>query len=129
MQKNKKRQVYWHYTTLDRYTLIYRDRLITPATAFVIAPERPAVWFSCHPHWEPTANKGIMEGRLVRTATMDEMEEAGGGLVRIGVERRYLPHEWDGLPPHQRCPHRDGRGALLVGSRRRSKPKGLEDQL
>lgn len=98
MSKNKRRQVYWHYTTLDRYTLIYRDRLITPATGFVIPPERPAVWFSCHPHWEPTANKGIMEGGLVRTATMDEMEAAGGGLVRIGVERRHLPYGWDGYP-------------------------------
>lgn len=81
----------WHYTTNDRFEGIKALGLLMPATAGVIAPERPVVWFSLAQGIEPTALKGILtpEGKR-RTATAQEMREACGGLVRLGIAPREL---------------------------------------
>ena len=62
----------WHYTTGTCFLQIVDDGMIRPATAFIAPGERPIVWFSAHPLWEPTAcrthkreratdgNKGMM---------------------------------------------------------------------
>src|SRR5262245_34334142 len=80
----------WHYTTYDRLLRILGDGMIRPATAHVPEGERPVVWFSFHPFWEPTATKGIVIGGVTRDATEEEM----GGLVRIGVEEQTAPYRW-----------------------------------
>jgi hypothetical protein len=49
----------WHYTVRDRLRRIFGDGLIRPSTALVPAGEKPAVWFSANPDWEPSANKAI----------------------------------------------------------------------
>lgn len=65
---------------------IIMDGVIRPATACIPANERPIVWFSTHPHWEPTATKAIRFGdRTIRKATFEEMARLAGGRARIGV--------------------------------------------
>lgn len=86
--------IVWHYTVRDRLSQIIADGVIRQATAGIGFGERPAVWFSSHPSWEPTANKGII-GRdgSRRTATKAEMQARG--MARIGVERNTAPHDWE----------------------------------
>lgn len=82
----------WHYTTVDRLDSIERAGFILPATANVPQHERPVVWFSLHQHFEPTAAKGLIDsstGRR-RDATLHEMIELCGGLVRLGLPPRAL---------------------------------------
>jgi hypothetical protein len=103
----------WHYTTGDLLASIEADGEIEPAIAGlkhgpisedlraqleeIVATgvskkvplpfkERPVVWFSRRPTWEPTATKGVIDGGVRRTATIAEMVERGGDLARIGVE-------------------------------------------
>jgi hypothetical protein len=85
----------WHYTTGENLVQIVTDDAIKPATEHVPKNERPIVWFSLNQWWEPTANKGrrTADGRTV-TATMMEMCELGGGLVRIGVAPETAPYDW-----------------------------------
>lgn len=85
----------WHYTTGDCLKRIIRDGEIRPATGLVPDGERPIVWFSRREDWEPTATKTLrgLDG-TTRQATMDEMEQLGGGLARIGVLPDTAPYEW-----------------------------------
>jgi hypothetical protein len=88
----------WHYTTGENFVQIVEDDAIKPATEHVPKNERPIVWFSLNQRWEQTANKGrrTADGRRV-TATMMEMCELGGGLVRIGVAPETAPYDWKTL--------------------------------
>ena len=82
----------WHYTTADRLPSIQSSGLLLPATAGIAATERPVTWFSLHPHFEPTALKGLIDpatGRR-RTATFEEMLALCGGLARFGMPARAL---------------------------------------
>jgi hypothetical protein len=85
----------WHYTVDARFRMIVADRLLKPAIAFLSWREKPAVWFSTHRVWEPTASKArrTQDGRLVRL-TREETMALGGGLVRIGVAPETAPHDW-----------------------------------
>lgn len=82
----------WHYTTADRLDSIERAGFILPATANVPQHERPVVWFSLHQHFEPTAIKGMIDSETgqYRSATLHEMIELSGGLVRFGLPPRAL---------------------------------------
>ena len=75
----------WHYTTGDKYKLIKKSGLLLPADIGVCAPERPILWFSTHPRFEPTAMKPLCNERgFIRMLTLDELREIAGGLVRFG---------------------------------------------
>ena len=75
----------WHYTTGDKYKLIKKSGLLLPADIGVCAPERPILWFSTHPRFEPTAMKPLCNERgFIRMLTLDELREMAGGLVRFG---------------------------------------------
>jgi hypothetical protein len=88
----------WHYTTGLNFMEIVDDGMILPATAFVPPGERPIVWFSANPIWEPTACKGIlMPGGLVRSATFTETLTRGRGLARFGVTRGMAPDNFAAL--------------------------------
>jgi hypothetical protein len=95
------------YTIGQKFAQIARDGVIKPATAYVSPRERPVVWFSTHPLWEPTACKMVQapDGRL-RRLTREETARYGGGLVRIGVAPESAPHNWQayrrlsGVNPH-----------------------------
>lgn len=82
----------WHYTTGEKFEGIKRSGYIHPATANVPEHERPVVWFSLNQHFEETARKGIIDPATGqrRWATLAEMRELCGGLVRIGVPAHSL---------------------------------------
>lgn len=81
-----------HYTTEFHFPSIIRDGFIMPATTSVVFPEKPAVWFSSEPIWEPTANKGVVTpSGTTRNLTSAEMF-AMIDLFRFSVDRsRALP--------------------------------------
>lgn len=82
----------WHYTTTDRFQSIEAMGLLLPATAGVPDTERPVSWFSVNQHFEPTAAKGFIDAATGqrRTATIAEMVDLAGGLVRLGMPAREL---------------------------------------
>ncbi|MBE2254345.1 MAG: hypothetical protein IAE78_32760 [Myxococcus sp.] len=84
----------WHYTTGEKFEAISREGTIKPAVENVPTGEKPAVWFSFNQVWERTASKGIVVAGVRRTATMEEMNTLGGGLVRIAVALETAPHTW-----------------------------------
>ncbi len=81
----------WHYSTGEKFMSIMTSGLLLPATVGVIPPECPVVWFSLVQDFEPTALKGIVapDGSR-RMATLKEMRELAGGLVRFGIAPRAL---------------------------------------
>lgn len=83
----------WHYTTGEKYKLIKELGVLMPADIAVVPPELPIVWFSTHRYYDGSARKGIEDaaGRI-RPATIPEMYEHGGGLVRLGCPIAKLKH-------------------------------------
>lgn len=82
----------WHYTVTQHYPSIMKEGRLRLATLHVATRERPVVWFSTQPFWEPTACKGIIENGVRRTATFEEMRDTG--LVRFGVRPSDAPYDW-----------------------------------
>ena len=85
----------FHYTVLKYLPQVLTDQELRPTTAGVAATERPAVWFTTRPTWEPTANKmwRTGDGRLVSLST-EETAIRGGGLIRIEVNPEVAPFTW-----------------------------------
>lgn len=75
----------WHYTTGDKYELIKKSGLLLPSDIGVSEPERPILWFSTHPKFEPTAMKPLLNlaGGFIRMLSLEELREMAGGLVRF----------------------------------------------
>jgi len=67
----------WHHTVWTRSVLILRESVIRPATPYVPKAETPLVWLSLRQHWEPTANKGTIEGAKRRGFTTQETLQRG----------------------------------------------------
>lgn len=83
--------IVYHYTTGMQLRSIVETGEIRPYKSKAHGKrERPAVWFSAHQYWEPTATKGIrsIDGS-VRDCTMEEMIDKCGGLARIGLLKTY----------------------------------------
>jgi hypothetical protein len=80
----------YHYTTADRLCGILTQRAIQPATLGVIPPEIPAVWLSTAPLWEASATKGVIRQGRRRTASLAELLETSGCLVRIHIDPAAL---------------------------------------
>ena len=80
----------YHYTTGDRFLRIVAARAILPATAHVAPPEIPAVWLSSAPIWEPSATKGVIEDGVRRQASLAELIDLCGSLVRIEIDTSEL---------------------------------------
>lgn len=62
-----------------------------------MAGERPLIWFSAHPFWEPTATKPRMAGRLLVPHTFEEYRD------RVGCVRFALPADDARLMPWRRA--------------------------
>lgn len=77
----------FHYTTADRLESILAAGQINPATAGVMPPEIPAVWFSTAEKWEHTATKMMVRrsGKPER-GTLAGMIAAGFTLARIQID-------------------------------------------
>jgi hypothetical protein len=74
----------WHYTTGEKFELIQKDGMLRPAHIGVFAPERPVIWFSTNPVFEPTAAKAIVVDGVRHMLTLREMYDRAGGIVRLG---------------------------------------------
>jgi len=81
-------QLIWHYTTEDLLDQIVDCGLLRISQWEKQAKlPHPALWFSAHPEWEPTATKVAMdEEGNTRDLTKEEQYEMTG-LGRIGVVR------------------------------------------
>lgn len=74
----------WHYTTGEKFELIQKDGVLSPAHIGVVAPERPVIWFSTNPVFETTAAKAIVVDGVRHMLTLREMYDRAGGIVRLG---------------------------------------------
>ena len=70
--------------------MIIESKVLRPADCDISPRENPIVWFSANQFWELTANKGIIDGGIRRTATMEEMARYGAGLFRFGISEERL---------------------------------------
>jgi hypothetical protein len=84
----------WHYTTRQKLEQILATGVIQPSTAFIEPAEKPVVWFSSRPTWEPTATKCPLTGKLGQYVTAS----AQGGLARIAVVPSSAPYRFAQLP-------------------------------
>lgn len=80
----------WHYTTGQKFVQIVERGVLLPTARYVKPPEKPILWFSLHPYWEPTANKLWVQDGGRRTLTMRETFQRARGLVRFGCDVRDL---------------------------------------
>lgn len=108
---------YYHYTTAVRLEGILIEGVIKRSREFVKqSGGRPAVWFSTRRTWEPTATKGILTPAGRRRATLPEMVEHHGRLVRLAVPEDVARHTWaTHRQRHERADVADG----LEGDARR----------
>lgn len=97
MEDQHARLVY-HYTIGGNFKRIFASGVILPATAGVLPPERPIVWFSTNPLWENTVVKGIpvVSGGYVDMGWA-ELNHFGIPLIRIGVALETAPLRWRDL--------------------------------
>lgn len=83
----------WHYTTKNHIQKIISSGAIVPATANVPKWERPAVWLTSSPSWEPTATKAVrLPDGTARKMTSDELLKYGPCRIQV-VPGVYL-HPW-----------------------------------
>jgi hypothetical protein len=101
----------FHYTTGLKVGQIIRSGHIRPATAQTAAHQKPVVWFSTSPEWDPTASKCLIPGKLGQVITA----KAQSGLVRITVPANVAPHTIQDLPSIAGTTPADWMGLLLVG--------------
>lgn len=102
---------WWHYTVGIYVLPIVAAGKIARAKTGVPRGERPAVWFSSRPTWEPTATKGAIVDGQRREMTISEMVEHAGGLVRLEVDVAVVRHTW---ADHQRIGQVDPRMATYL---------------
>jgi hypothetical protein len=84
--------LHWHYTKGVHLAAICESGVIRPATAFVVRPERPVVWFSLAPLWEPTV--GVYKVGVGGVVSMEETAKVANGVFRFGVAPATAPHDW-----------------------------------
>jgi hypothetical protein len=82
----------WHYTTGNKFQLIKNERLLRPSGIGVFAPERPVLWFSTNPVFEPSAMKTRLVNGKRQALTLHQLYDLGGGIVRFGCPLHRLKH-------------------------------------
>ena len=86
-------RVLWHYTIAEYLPSILEDG-IRPATAFVEAGERPAIWCSYRPSWEPVCNKMVGNDAGDVEFLGEARTEQLFGLARLQVPEDLAPYTW-----------------------------------
>jgi hypothetical protein len=86
--------VVYHFTTGLKLRSIINSGGIKPTTAKIEPHEKPVVWFSTSPTWEPTATKVPIPGKHGQLITA----KAQNGLVRITVPGNAAPFVIQQLP-------------------------------
>ncbi|KEZ04479.1 hypothetical protein GQ57_17795 [Burkholderia sp. MSh2] len=82
----------WHYTVMMHFESIIMSEIIQPKALDVAPDAKPVAWFSRNPYWEKSANRRAIDPKNGdRIAlTMWETRQAGGGLVRFGIDATKL---------------------------------------
>ena len=77
----------YHYTVLRKLLAILNDGEIRLSPTFAKKIEKPVVWCSTHPDWEPTASCLVRrsDGVLLKRSKR-EIHNQDGGLVRIALK-------------------------------------------
>lgn len=91
-----KHKLAYHYTIGDYFRPIIESGFLDPARSVTQGQglrERPILWFSTHPIWEPTACKAYSSNGHIRTLSMAETIEKGHGGIRFGCPVSRL-HSW-----------------------------------
>ena len=87
--------IVYHYSHAIHLDAILESGVLRPATIGVPRHEKPAVWFTINPVWEPTS--GVWEcdstGGHLRGCSMQESHEMVG-LIRFVVDERSAPFNW-----------------------------------
>lgn len=88
----------YHYTIGGNFKRILASGVILPATAGVLPPERPIVWFSTNSFWQNSVVKGIpvAGGRYVDMGWA-ELNRYEIPPIRIGVALETAPLRWRDL--------------------------------
>ena len=83
-------ELVWHYTTGEKFKLIVESGLLLTASIGVYPPEKPILWFSSHPYFEPTAIKNYELNGKIRRLSLPELFKLGRGLCRFGYQKKLL---------------------------------------
>lgn len=89
---NLQTELAWHYTTGEKFILIVDSGMLLPTDIGTMPPEKPVLWFSKHPYFEPTAQKTVVENGKMRRLPVTELFKAGSGLIRFGYPTARLFH-------------------------------------
>ena len=86
----------YHYTKGIHIQSILQEGVIRPATFGVVGQERPAVWCTTHPDWEPLCNVLKVDGSTGRMTwgSREESAQAFQGLYRIQIDPAFAPYNW-----------------------------------
>lgn len=85
--------------------------------------ERPLVWFSLHPLWEPTATKPVWEhGVLVQLTRSQYKSRAGLARISIPADDPRLM-DWRTACKYAGIPTRDRKAMEAVGKKAGGKPE------
>jgi hypothetical protein len=121
IEEQSNKNIYWHYTTLERFAEIMESGVILPATAYVGKNEKPVAWFSANQFWEQTANKSILLYGQIRGLTRKEMFHLG--VARIGVSIETAPYDWEGFKKLSGISNRVSKGLVAAAKNAKSNPK------
>jgi hypothetical protein len=87
----------YHYTIAPRFRQIITSGFLNTTDAGITGEQKPVLWFSTNPIFEPTASERIEIPDLgVRILTPDESRGLFGGLFRFGLGVEHLI-PWDRL--------------------------------
>lgn len=100
----------FHYTRATNAMKIVNSGEIRPATLLVPQRERPVVWFSSHPLYEPTALPAWMEGNRSRRLTSIVELAARETPFRFEVDPDEFPLGWLAFVNLSGCSRKQSRG-------------------
>jgi len=114
-------EIVWHYTTGENFIKIVEDGFLKPTSIGIKGKEKPILWFSSHPYFEPTACKAKIINGSIQRLTMKETFIAGGGLVRLGMPLSSLTR-WPQLHRDALMPRKIARILERSGKEQGAKP-------
>ena len=116
----------WHYTIGAKLPPIGESGALLPIpTPGAPRTERPVVWVSQQPEWEPTAAKGWWDPvtQTRRTLTKPETQELGAGLFRFKLREDQPIHTIHGFKAQGRITPKNFAAIWKEGLRQGAKPE------
>lgn len=83
----------YHYTTGNKLSPILNSSCLVPTNVMVAPHEKPVLWFSVNPRYEPTAIKLVAHGGHTHRPTVQELHQLIG-IFRFGFnvdDARLVP--------------------------------------